>query len=434
MESRQQQSTEDGTPPATEQAPLGTFHALRYRNFRLLWVGNLFTAVANWIQMTTLGWVVYDRTNSGSILGGVSAVRIVPLLLLAPLAGLASDRFSRNTVIAVSQVALFLVTISIALALWSGQIEVWHFFAFAVLTAAANTFNQPARQVLVFDVVPRPVLPNAVALSNMAVSSSRAVSPMIGGALIVAFGAANNFLIQSLAYLAVMATVLRIRLPPRESGPPRKRAIFGDMAEGYRFAFNDPHARLLLLMSTINPLFLIPLHLALLPIFAKTTFAGDASSLGLMLGAIGVGGVFGGLLTASLNRVDRRGLLQLTALFVYSASQGAFSIVGAATGSMILAVPFLVLAGAAEALFNTTNQTVLQLVAPDHLRGRVVSVLQVSPLLIPVGALIGGTLADIMDAAIVGMLLSGLAFGIGLAILAFSPRMRNLRLSQLVAR
>ena len=153
-----------------------------------------------------------------------------------------------------------------------------------------------------------------------------------------------------------------------------------------------------------------------------------------MFGAIGVGGVFGGLLTASLNRVDRRGLLQLTALFVYSASQGAFSIVGAATGSMILAVPFLVLAGAAEALFNTTNQTVLQLVAPDHLRGRVVSVLQVSPLLIPVGALIGGTLADIMDAAIVGMLLSGLAFGIGLAILAFSPRMRNLRLSQLVAR
>ena len=124
-------------------------------------------------------------------------------------------------------------------------------------------------------------------------------------------------------------------------------------------------------------------------------------------------------------------LLQLGALFTYSLSQGAFSVVGAITGQLWFAVPFLATAGASEAVFNTTNQTVLQLVAPDHLRGRVVSVLQLGPMLMPIGIMFAGVMADIVGAPAVGTGLSTIAFCIGLGLLLFSPRLRRLRLSQL---
>lgn len=137
------------------------------------------------------------------------------------------------------------------------------------------------------------------------------------------------------------------------------------------------------------------------------------------------------MLTASLNNVDRRGLLQLTALSVYSLSQAAFSLVGAVTGELWFAAPFLVLAGAAESLFMTTNQTVVQLLAPEHLRGRVVGVLQTGPMVMPLGVLLGGVLADLIGAPATGIGLSLMALGVGLALLLFSPRLRNLRLTEL---
>jgi hypothetical protein len=255
---------------------------------------------------------------------------------------------------------------------------------------------------------------------------------MIGGALIVLFGPANNFFLQSLLYLGVMASVLLIRVPARAQAP-RKQAFLKDLGEGYSYAAKSPQIRLLLLMMCINPLFLIPLHLALLPIFAKDIFQAGASGLGVLLASLGAGGVLGGLLTASLNRVDRRGLLQLGAVSVYAVAQGMFSLVGLLTGNLWLSFGFLILAGASEAVYGATNQTVLQLVAPDHLRGRITAILQVQPLLMSLGFFYTGTAADFFPAPAVGMTISGIALALSLGILAFSPRMRALRLSALSA-
>lgn len=384
-----------------------------------------------WVQQTTMGWLVFDLTGSGSALGVVGSVGNLPAPLVAPLAGLASDRISRNVVVAVSQLALLINALLLAAAIWFDIIAVWMLFAFALLAGIINAFNMPARQALVFDVVPRDTVPNAVALSNLAFSTMRAVGPMIGGALIVAFGPANNFLLQALLYAAVMATVLLIRVPhrPAQTGP--RKSFLRDLSEGYRYVMADPPSRLLFMMMLIYPFFIIPLHVSLLPIFARNEFGVSASGLGILFGAIGVGGIIGGLLTASLNRVDRRGLLQLGALLLLGFSQGAFSIVGALTGEMWLAVGFLVLAGIGGSIFNTTNQTVLQLLAPNHLRGRITSVLQVQPICMAIGILIAGLAADVAGAGVVGAVFSGLAFAAGVAILAFSPRMRSLRLSTL---
>lgn len=419
-----------GGPP--DDGPIeniGTFYAFRYRNYKYLWVGSAFTSAARWIQNTTMGWVVYDLTGSGSLLGAINGMRTLPTLMFSAVAGVASDRMSRNKIIAFSQLGLFATTFMLAAGLAFHVVDVWHLFLFVFLVTLADTFNMPARQTMVFDVVPRSVIPNAIALNNIAMSVTRAIGPMLGGFLIVLLGPANNFFIQGCLYLCVMTTILAMRLPPRQGGG-RHRSFFRDIAEGYRFVAGEPQARLLVIMSIISPALLIPTH-QLLPIFTKNVFNTDAGGLGILLSAIGAGGIFGGLLTASLSRVDRRGLMQLIALFVFSLSHTTFAVVAATTGSLWLSAPFMALGGAAESVFNATNGTVLQLMAPDHLRGRMASVLQLGPLVMPLGSYLAGTAADHFGAPPVSMVFSLTAFSIGFSLLLFSPRMRNMRLSSL---
>jgi MFS family permease len=407
-----------------------TFEAFKFRDYRLLWIGNLCTTIAVWIQTTTMSWVAYSLTGTGSTIGVVNAMRTLPNLVMTPIAGVAVDRFNRNKIIAISQLSLFTFTFLLAADIYFGALQVWHLFLFALLSGVTNTFNLPARQTFVFDIVPSHVVPNAIALDNIAFSSARTLAATGAGVLIVAFGAANNFLIQACMYLAIMATVLSIKTkrPPRTEP---HRHIFSEMAEGYRYCSRNPNARLLMLMMLINPMLLIPLHLALLPIFATKVLAGGAAALGLLLGSLGVGGFFGGLLTASLNKVDRRGLVQLVSLFVHSLAHAGFCVTAYLTGQIWLALPFLVLAGTMESLHMTTNQTVIQLLAPDRLRGRLTSILQLVQLINPVGIYAAGTLADHFGPVSVGVAFSLCAFFVTAPIFLFSSRMRNLRLSEL---
>jgi MFS family permease len=407
-----------------------TFEAFKYRDYRLLWVGNLCTTIAIWIQMTTMSWVTYALTGSGHALGLVNGMRTIPTLLITPMAGVAVDRYSRNKIIAVSQLSLFMFTLVLAIDIYLGALKVWHLFIFVLLTGTANSFNQPARQTFVFDIVPAEMVPNAIALDNIAFSSARTLAATGAGALIVAFGAANNFLIQACMYLAIMATVLSIKAK-RHPRPATRPQFFKEMAEGIGYVSRNPNARLLMLMMIINPMLLVPLHMALLPIFATKVLAGGAAALGLLLGSIGVGGFFGGLLTASLSKVDRRGLVQLVALLIHSLAHALFCVMAYWTGRIWLALPFLVLSGTMESLHMTTNQTVLQLLAPDHLRGRLTSILLLVQLINPIGIFAAGSLADHFGPVTVGVAFSLSALFLTAGIFLFSTRMRNLRLSEL---
>ena len=413
-------------PP--EEEHIGTFYAFRYPNFRLLWLGDLFTAAAWWMQTTATVWVVYTITGSGQAVGGINAIRIVPTLLLTSIAGVISDRYSRNRIIAISQIGLVLCTFLVAFLLATGSIQVWHLFVFTVIVGVAQTFNMPARQAFVFELVPRRIIPNAVALSWFAFSTSRAVGPAIGGVFIVFLGAANNYFLQSLAYFGVLVSILLIRAPARPEVTSRP-TFWQSLRDGYGFVLTNPEARVMVIMSIISPLLIIPVHMALFPIFAEDTFHTGAAGLGILAGSVGFGGLFGGLLVASLSHIDRRGLLQLGALFVFSLAETTFALLALFTGNMLLAAPFLVLAGIAEPFYTTTNTAVLQLLAPERMRGSMAAVLQLSFLFVPLGAIISGTAADYFGAPAVAAVTTFMAFCIGLAILILSPEMRNMRLS-----
>ena len=423
-------SQDAGSSPQSDKVKHNTFEAFRYRDYRLLWIGNLCQTIAIWIQMTTMSWLAYDLTGSGRTLGLVNGMRIIPNLFFTPIAGVTVDRLNRNKIIAVSQFSLFLFTFLVAVDIYLGHLHISHLFVFALISSIANTFNMPARQTFVFDLVPANIVPNAIALDNIAMSSSRTIASLGAGALIVAFGPGNNFLIQACMYLAIMTTVLSIRTKRRPQATNR-RHFFKEMAEGFRYGSRNPNARLLMLMMIINPMLLIPLHMALLPIFATKVLAGNAGTLGWLMGSLGAGGLIGGLLTATLGSVDRRGLVQLVALLVHSLAHALFCVVAYRTHQLWLTLPFLVLAGAVESLHLTTNQTVLQLLAPDHLRGRLTSVLQLVQLINPIGIFAAGALADHFGAVAVGIAFSISALFMTASIFLFSSRMRDLRLSEL---
>ena len=416
--------------PERQHDRIGTLYAFRYFNYRLLWAGDVFTAAAQWIQQTAVTWVVLELTGSGSLTGAVGLMRSLPILLLSPVAGTTSDRVSRNRIISVSQMIMAVLTLIVAFDLLAGTMQVWHLFVFTLFVSAAQTFNLPARQAFVFDIVPRRVIPNAVALSWLAFSLARSLGTVGGGLLIARFGPANNFFIQAAAYLSVMVTVLMIRGQKEQETRVRK-PFLASMREGYVFVASDPQARISFVLSVISPALLIPLHAVLLPIFAQRVFHENAAGFGILAGAIGFGGLFGGALTASLNHVERRGLLQLFALIIMAGGELLFCIVGVMTGQLWVAVPFLVVAGIAESLYTTTNTTVMQMIAPEHLRGSMAALLQFSFMIMPVGGLIAGWSADIIGAPTTGMILTTTALTSALLILAFSSRMRNLKLSDL---
>src|SRR5687768_9303598 len=174
---------------------IGTFSALRVRDFRLLLLGTTLSNAAQWIQQVTLGWLVYDLTGSGAALGTINLVRAVPTIGMAPVAGLAIDRVPRRELMLATQAWLLAITLVLGLFLLTGRVEVWHLFVFAFLGGIAQSIDLPLRQTVTFDLVPRTLAPNAVALIQTGWSLMRSLGPALGGYLILLFGPGGNFLI-----------------------------------------------------------------------------------------------------------------------------------------------------------------------------------------------------------------------------------------------
>jgi MFS family permease len=406
-----------------------TLAPLRHRDFRRLWTGTFFATAAQWVQQATLGWVVYDVTGSASLLGAVLGSRAVPMLLLAPVSGIVADRFDRRYALAASQVLMVAISIVLSALLALKRVEVWHLFAFSILSGVAAVFDRTLRSTLVFHSVPRTDAANAVALNSIAFSVSRAVGPSAAGFLIGSVGAAWNFGIQALLYVGVVCAALSVQAAPAPSRASGRATAWHDMKEGVRFTVNDPVARMMVVLGLVPPVLLIPSFSALMPVFAADVFKSGPEGLGVLLSAVGVGGIAGGLVATWTARYDQTGLVQTLALAVFAFSLIAFSM----SPTVPVAVAFLALAGIAEMVHHTVHITTLQMSAPEHMRGRIASLLPIFPAFISVGALIAGVLADLLGPEPVVILLALSALSVVIAAWARSTAVRELRMSRLIA-
>ncbi|MBI2887361.1 MAG: MFS transporter [Chloroflexi bacterium] len=407
---------------------IGTFTSLRLRDFRLLLIGTTLSNAAQWVQQVTLGWLVYDLTGSGTMLGTMNLLRSVPTLGLAPAAGVAIDHVARRTLMLATKAWLFVISLALGLALVAGQRELWHLFVFTFLGGVAQAVDMPLRQTVTFDLVPRSLAPNAVALVQTGWGLMRSVGPGVGGFLILWFGPGGNFLVQAGAYALIAVTVLRMRFPPQASPGPR-RAALQNLGEGIRFVVRERVTRTFVLMGWVLPLFIVPNYTALPPIYAKDVFHGGPEVLGFLLSSVGVGGILGGLVAASLDRLERRGLLQLGALLLLSLSLIGFAF----SSSLWAALLLLALSGFFEMIYLTTNQTLLQLSIPDELRGRVTSIVSLNAGLSPLGAMFAGVGSDLWGPQAATVVLSSAAAVTTVWVFLASPTVREYRLSQAMA-
>ena len=273
-----------------------------------------------WVQAATLSWIAYDITGSAALVGAILAVRIIPLVSLIPFSGVAADRYNRRSIIQLAQWlsagSAFLFGTLLAL----GLVSTWMLFAFVILMGAGHVIDRPARHSTVFEVVPREIVPKAVAFNVMGNSSMRVLGPAVAGFLIAAIGAAGNFFIQGLLYLASGALVYLVAFKP-PAPKQQQSSAWGEMAAGLRYVAGDRTTRLLMTITTLQYLLLVPVFNTLFPVYAKDIFKVGPEGLGLMFTMIGVGGVSGSIIANYLMRHDRIGLIQTGSILVYCGAE-----------------------------------------------------------------------------------------------------------------
>jgi len=301
-----------------------------------------------------------------------------------------------------------------------------YLFIFAFIGGMFQTVDVTLRQVLIFDLVPRTIAPNAVALLNTGWSLMRVVGPSVGGFFILWFGAGGSFMVQAGVYILVIITILFIKFPERKLDVNQNSPV-QNIRDGLNYVTKQPVTRIFTIMGFILPIMIIPIFSILPPIYAVEVFHDESGRvLGFLMASVGVGGIAGGVVTASLRRFEHWGRLQLVSIFLMSISLIGFAL----SANLLLALLMMALAGFFEMIFLATNQTLIQLSIPNNLRARVTAVLNLTWVLSPVGSLIAGAGADLLDGPIeITIILSCAAAGLAVIIFLFSPTVRNYRLS-----
>lgn len=397
---------------------MGTFRSLRHPDYRYMWLSTVCAAAGQWLQQVTLGWIAYEMTNSPLVVGSVNGFRSLPLLILGPFGGVAADRVDRKKLMITTQSGLVLASFIFGLTIVSGNAQIWHLFLFAGLTGVAWAFNMPVRQSVVPDLVPREDLMNAMALNTAGNNLMRVIGPSIGGILIAALGSADNLFFQSALYVAVTLLLVRLNLPPLKKKEVQTSPI-SDLKEGARFIWSHPTLRTQMMLALVPMLVAFPMA-SLMPLFAGDVLQVGVEGYGLMMAAPGIGAVTGTLTVASLGNVERKGRLILSAIVV----QGLCLIVFSFTRWLPFTLLVLVVYGAAQMIYMTTNQTVIQLSAPSEMRGRVLGIYMLNQGMLPFGSMLAGLLATFTSVplAILIMGISTTVFALAFFVRASSIR------------
>jgi len=395
---------------------------LAYRDFRLLWASSLCSWAGQWIQQTALGWVVYEITGSGALVGAVLGVRAIPMLLLTPMSGVAADRRDRRRLMQASQALACAVSFAVGAALAAHAANTWMLFGFTLLMGASNVMDRPARMTAAFELVPREVATKAVALNTIGFSLMRIFGPALAGYLIAVFGAAGCFFVQAVLYAASALVVIWVTFPSRHHAATHASALHA-MREGLRFALDDRKIRMLLAIGALPFFLLVPVWGALLPIYAKDVFGAGPEGLGLLLTGVGVGGTLGGFIANGLARVERQGLVQAAWILTMCAAIAGL----AASPSLGVAIACAVAGGAAEMAHYASNAAALQMLAPPAMRGRISSLLMLNPIFISLGAVVAGPLAEIAGVRTASFGLAAVAAAGVLCLYFASSTLRQIR-------
>ncbi len=398
-----------------------TFAALRHPNYRLWFFGQLVSLVGTWMQITAQSFLVFELTHSTAYLGFVGFANGLPSWLFMLYGGVVADRVSRRRLLVVTQSAMLVLALVLAVLSFTELVRPWHVVVLALLLGTVNAFDAPAGQAFVFDLVDREDVTNAIALNSSQFNLATVVGPTVAGLTYAAFGPAWCFGLNGVSYLAVIAALLAMRLPNREPAAVASSA-FTQLKQGVRYTLGNPILRSLVVIQGVTALVGMA-YATLLPAWAVAVLGGDATTNGLLQSARGAGSLLGALMIAALAHIGRRGRWLTLGTFSFP----ILVLVFAAVRSLPLALVTLVGVGwSSLLLFNSAN-TLVQSHVADEMRGRVLAIFSLTFFGgMPLCALWAGPLADKIGPPLTLTVSAGILVIAAVLYWAVTPRVRRL--------
>ncbi len=363
--------------------------ALKYRNYKLFFSGQIISLTGTWMQQVALSWLVYRLSGSAFILGVVGFSSQVPTFLLSPFAGVLIDRMNKHRIIVTTQVLLMIQAFVLTILIFTDNISVWLVILLNIFSGIINGFDLPARQSFMVEIVEkREDLSNAIALNSSVFNGARLIGPSIAGILIATAGEGMCFLINGVSYIAVIIALLTMKIKPIiEQG---KSHILKDLKEGFNYTFGFIPIRAIILLLALISLVGMP-YTVLMPVFAKEVLHGGPHTLGFLMGAVGIGALCGAIYLAS-----RKSVLGLGKVIVFAASTfGIGLILFSLSTTLVLSLMMLFITGASMMIQMASSNTILQTIVEDKMRGRVMSFYTMAFMgMAPFGSLIAGSFAS----------------------------------------
>ncbi len=384
---------------------LRAFVALHHRNFRLFWFGQLISLIGTWMQTTAQAWLVLELTHSAWWLGIVGALQFLPVMFFALFGGVLADRLPKRTVLLFTQTSAMTLAFILWILVATGEVRIWHVLILASLLGITNALDMPTRQAFVVEMVGRSDLPNAIALNSSLFNMARIIGPGIGGILIAWLGVAPLFLLNAISFIAVIIGLAMIDLKQLHTHVANLKAVKGgaiakprtleSLREGLVYSWRTPSILLIIAVLGVISLFGINFNVVL-PLFATEVLNVGAVGFGFISSAFGVGSLIAALWLAWGNNKP-----SISQLLVGATAFCIFEALFAISQWYLLSLALIAAVGFAQIVLSALSNTTLQTVAPDHLRGRVMSAyMLVFAGTTPLGNLFTGGLAHFFGAPI----------------------------------
>ena len=366
------------------------FRALKFRNFRLFFIGQSISLIGTWMQSIAMSWLVYRMTGSALLLGIVAFSSQIPTFILSPFAGVFADRYNRHRIVIVTQTLSMIQAFILAYLTLAGKIQVWQIIALGLFLGCINAVDIPTRQSFLIDMVEKKeMLGNAIALNSAMFNGARLIGPTVAGILVAVVGEGICFLLNALSFIAVIASLLMMKLTKKED-KGRASRVMQELKEGVIYTFNSkPIRSILMLLSIISMLGMS--YVVLMPVFARDIHHGGPATLGVLMAAIGVGALIATLYLASRKTTPtlEKGIPIAAAIFTGGVILFALSRV------LWVSIILLVITGFGFLTTTASSNTILQTIVHDDKRGRVMSFYTMAFMgMAPIGSLLAGALAS----------------------------------------
>lgn len=398
------------------------FISLKYKNFRYYWIGMCVSLIGTWMQNIAQPWLAYNLTKSPFLLSLIGTLQFTPVLIFSLFAGTLIDKFAKKRILLFTQSASLIITFILAILVWSEKIQYWHILVMSTALGIVNTFDMPARQTFIIELVGKEDLMNAIALNSMVFNTARIIGPALAGVVMGFAGVSTCFFINSISFGAVLISLFFIKPNPMVRKPKDNTKMLSEIKDGLKYIYhNDILLYTVLALAVVGTF--VPNFNVLVPVFAKDILKQNESGFGILMSFIGFGSLLGAMFIATLSKSGPKKFI----LYILPFIVGALMIITGFTSIYLMTGIFLAITGFFFISFTSSANSTLQINSSNEYRGRVMSVYTlVFAGSTPIGNLYAGLFSDRFNARIGFAACGAIIILLMLPLSIFRRRLKNI--------